>query len=299
MRSERDALLSLQRFVAGVLPEPWDVRTVVEAGPAPDRPYALVEYVASAETSGAPAVQQLAVAFTVNLFLPAAPTRKVALDTAMALRETMWQAVKWGPDARRPTTDRLPLFCYDPRVEVHRFKVAGASGGTFTIGLADDPDDVDHVVQTAALEPTAIAADVAAAIAAALLADDAITDAADVVGYDRGSGLWDIHYTGALAGTRPAVPSVDGSGLAAALLGLAPVASATVALQGAPAPWRAPSDYMNVDDFSQNTVPDPDDPTLVMVAVNLRLTFARGLPLPLERRILQRISATAGSATEA
>lgn len=296
MRSERDALLSLQRFVACVLPEPWDIRTALETGQVPDRPFALVE-ASPAVTSGAPVTQDIAIPFTVNLYLPAVATRGDATDAALDVRETMWQAVKWGPDADRPTTDRIPLFAYEPRTERHRFRVARASAGTFLVTLGADPDADPPVAGTST---TGVSFNANAATLAAAIADALDVDPGAVVGHDRGRGLWDIHYAAALAGTRPGLPTIDGTDLVGALTPAGtrfhPVATAAVLLEGAPAPWRAPSDYMAVSSFMQNTIRDPDDPTLVMVAVDLRLTFARGLPVPLDRRILQRVSATSGSA---
>ena len=37
MRAITDAILSLQRFFANVLPAPWDIRTDIETGGAPVR----------------------------------------------------------------------------------------------------------------------------------------------------------------------------------------------------------------------------------------------------------------------
>lgn len=268
MRTELDALLSTQRFAAGVLPVPWDVRTDLESGDPPERPFALVELAGPAETSGAPVTQDLIIPVVVNLYPVAAASREAATDMALSLRELMWQAVKWGPDARRPTTDRIPLFAYDPRIEQHRFKVpSGTMTFTITVG--------GHV--TAPIATPATATDLALAISEALDAEPS-----DIVGQDRGTNLWDVFYAGALAGERIGDPAIS-------------VGAAKTMLEGAPAPWRGPSDYMRVQSFSQNTVRDDTDPTLVMIAVDLRLTFARGLPLPLDLRVLQAITASADS----
>lgn len=281
MRREADALLSVQRFFAGILPEPWDVRTRLEAGEPPDRPFALIEFAGPERTTGAGAMLDRALPITANLYLAKTTSRQAAIDAALELREQVWQAVKWGANAERPTTDRIELYSYLPRVEVHRFKVA-AAGGTFTITIGADT--------TAAIAAAATAAQVAAAIAAAIGAD-----AGSVTGVDRGTGLWDVEYGGELAGQDVGTPSIDG----ALLTGSQPIATARTMLQGAAAPWRSASDWMRVASFEQSTVLDPADPSLAMVAVDLRLTFTRGLPLPSGQRILQRISATVGSAQEA
>jgi hypothetical protein len=104
VRTELDALLSVQRWAASFLPEPWDVRRVLESGEEPARPYALIEYLGSADTAGAPAMQDVTVAFTLNLYLPEAESRQAADDVALALRETVWLAAKVGPNVRRPKT---------------------------------------------------------------------------------------------------------------------------------------------------------------------------------------------------
>jgi hypothetical protein len=94
MRTEREALLSLQRFVAGVLPEPWDVRTDLETGDPPQRPFALIEQAGGAETTGGPATQDIIIPFTANLYLARQDTREAATDAALDVRELVWQAVK-------------------------------------------------------------------------------------------------------------------------------------------------------------------------------------------------------------
>lgn len=275
LRRELDALLSLQRFVAGALPAPWDVRTDLEEGEDPKRPFALVEQAGGAETDGAPAVQLVTIPYTINLYLPKAATREAAREAALEVREVLWQAVKWGADRR--TTDRIPLYSYLPRIETHRIRVANATHGTFTVTIEEQT--------TAPIGATATAEDVAAAIAAALGLDPA-----EVVGQDRGVGLSDVAFVGSLAGQRIGDPTADGTDL----VGSFATASASCLLQGAAPPWRGPSDFMRVEDFSQNTVADPDDPKLVMVAADLRLTFVRGRPLPLETRILQRVVSDRG-----
>ena len=283
MRTEAEAIWSLQRFFGSVLPEPWDVRTDLEAGDPPERPFALIEQAGQAMTTGAPVNQDLMIPVTVNLFLPGQATREAATDAAFALREQVWQMIKWGPDPRRPTTDRIPLYCYTPRVETHRFRVPWwHADDLFTITVAG--------ATTVPLTSTALAADIAAAIANALVSAGVEFNPGDIAGQDRGTRLWDVSYGGVLAGDRIGDPSMT-------MLSGPPAETdwATTILQGAPAPWRGPSDYMRVENFSQSTVRDPSDPTLVMVPVDLRLTFTRGLPVPSDLRILQRVFASVDS----
>lgn len=321
MRREFDALLSAQRFIAAALPEPWDVRTDLETGEPPERPFALVELVGPGLTTGGPAMQDRTLPLVASLYLAKADTRAAATDAALEVREAMWQAVRWGSDPARPTTDRIPLYSYVPRLERHRFKVV-ATGGTFRVdsgaGWTDDlPFDVT-------------AGDLAAAIVATFtLGGTTLTEGGDpLVTQDddpldpgitpgsvtvtaRGIGLWDVEYGGDLAGIPlsgvllseggdllvtedgdllDTVPAIDGS----LLEGPRVAATATVLLMGAAAPWRTASDYLRVDSFTQTTIRDPVDPSLVMVAADLRLTFGRGLPVPSAQRILQRIGANGG-----
>lgn len=275
MRREADAILSLQKWAASFLPEPWDVRRVVESGKEPERPYALVEYLGAADTAGAPAAQDVTVAFTLNLYLPATESREAADDAALALRETVWLAVKVGPNVRRPTTDRIPLFSYEPRPAVQRVRVRDATAGTWTLALGD-PDSDDTPV-TAAI---AFDAD-AAAVQDAL--DDAFPDDVTVQGLARGRGVFDVHFGGTLLGVDVDLLAIDTT----ALTGPGTVARI---LRGAPAPWRSDRDFMRVTSFGQTTIRDPDDPKSVMVAVDLRCTFTRGLPVAWDQMLLQSVN---------
>jgi hypothetical protein len=272
VRREEDAIRSLRRFFGSFLLEPWDVRLTVEAGIEPQRPYALVEQNAPASWDGSTNLQEATVAYTASLFLPEAGSRQAADDVALALREQVFQAVKWGPDLRRPTTDRIPLYCYEPRNEVQRVTVRGSTG-TWRLGFdsAWTPD----------LESDAGEGNVQAAL-------DSIEDGNTMV-VARGGGVFDVIFTGALEGEDVAPLELDATQLA----GGAP--SLRVVLEGAPAPWRSERDFMRVESFGQTTIRDEDNPALVMVAVDLRCTFARGRALPFDQMLLQRISATGSS----
>lgn len=273
MRTEGDAIRSLQRWAASFLPEPWDVRLTVEAGVEPERPYALVEQNGNATATGSKNLQDVTVAYTVNLYVPEAQSRAAADDAALALREVVYQAVKWGADRRHPTPDRIPLFAYEPRNEVQRVTVRGATDGSWR--LQHDG------VWTGAIPHDAQADDLQAAL------DETIEDGVLVVA--RGAGVFDIVFIGELAGV-----DVDPLVLGADLL-VGTDGDVRVMLEGTPAPWRTPHDFLRVESFGQTTVRDPDNPALVMVAVDLRCTFARGLPVPFDQMTLQAISATTGS----
>lgn len=274
MRTEPDAIRSVQRFFAGFLPEPWDVRLTVEAGIEPQRPYALIEQNAPATSTGGKNLQDVTIAYTANLYLPETVTRAAADDAALALREEVFRAVKWGADLRSPTPDRIPLFAYEPRSEVQRVTVRGATSGTWRLQQAasgwTDPLPFDA--------PEAVVQDGL---------DEVLPDSTQVVA--RGVGVFDVIFIGEMAGVDLAPLDLDDD----LLVGVA--GSVRTMLDGAPAPWRTPHDFLRVESFGQTTVRDADNPALVMVAVDLRCTFARGLPLPFDQMLLQRISATSGS----
>jgi hypothetical protein len=272
-RREIDAIRSLQRFAASFLPEPWDVRLLLEAGSEPARPYALVEQAGSSVITGSKNIQEVTVAYTLNLYLPRPvdDSRRAADDAALELRETVFQAVKWGPDLHNPTTDRIPLYAYDPRNEVQRVRVRGATSGTWRLKL------------TTPWTPTiAFDADIAA-VQTALN----VIEPGNTLVVKRGNGVFDIFFIGELAGKNVPLLTLD----AASLVSPKPP-TVTLMLQGAPAPWRSPSDFMRVLSFGQHTIRDPDEPVLMQVAVDLRCAFARTLPLPFDQMLLQRLYAT-------
>jgi hypothetical protein len=271
VRTEQDAIRSVQRWLAGFLVAPWDIRLTVESGVEPQRPYALLEQNGTAATNGGgPAAQDVIVAYSLNLYLPMAASRQAADDAAMALREQIWTTVKWGPDLRRPTMDRIPLYAYEPRSEVQRVRVRDATAGSFALSRGG-------VTWTAAIPRDTGKAGLQAALDTLQLGVMLVTA--------RGVGVFDVAFIGALAGIKVEALHIDTS----ALTGPGTV---DVLLEGAAAPWRGPSDYLRVDSFGQTTLRDPDDPKLVQVAVDLRCAFTRGTPLPSDHMLLQRVTAT-------
>jgi len=271
MRTEYDGIMSMQRFFAGILPaaDGWDVRRQFEAGMEPERPFATIEQIGPAEVSGAPAQQELVIPYVASLYLPRTGTRKAADDAAL---NVMRSAVKVG-DPLRPTTDRIPLWDYSDRLEWQRISLGGASAGTFTISLDAET--------SAAL---AFDAD-GDAVQGAL--DEIVGENNAIVHY-RGVGLYDVIFIGALSGQEPGTLEIDDASLTALT-----EPTVTRKLHGTEAPWRTPSDWMRVRSFGQTTVRDEDEPTLVQVNVDLRCAFSRGLPLPFNQMILQRIAAPA------
>lgn len=273
-RRELDALLSLQKFVAGVLDEPWDVRRDVETGREPVRPYVLVEQNGPASADGSKNLQTLTVAYTINAYLPSADSRSAAEDAAMGVREQMFAAVKWGADLSNPTPDRIPLYCYLDRPTVQRVSVRGATAGTWALAGVGE-------ASTGAIAFDADDTGVQAALDAAA--------PGQAIAERRATGIFDIHLVGDLSGSDVPLMTLDATHLVGGARDVALV------LRGAPAPWRNRPDFIRVESFGQTTIKDPDDPALMQVAVDLRCTFARGLPLPFGQMLLQRICATNGN----
>lgn len=270
-RRETDALRSIQRFAAGVLLDPWDVRLSLETGTEPVRPFALVEEVGSVGSDGSASFQDVTVAYAISCYLPREDSRQAAADAAMGIRERWWQAVKHGPDSARPTTDRIPLYSYEPRPTVQRVRVRGATSGTWRLRHAG--------VWTAPIAHNPSEGTVQAAVAA--IAPGAVVHA-------RGVGVFDLWFLGSLNGTDVPALTLDTAGLVGANQ-----PSVRVLLQGAPAPWRGHADYLRVLSFSQRTLRDQDDPALVMVAVDLRCAFTRGPAVASAQMLLQQITSAA------
>lgn len=264
MREPRDAILSLQRFFAEVLPEPWEVLRVVD-GPAPERPYAVLEWADDEATTATPGGQEVSLPVTVAMYLPDAPDRKAAEDAALELRREVWQAVKWGqPPWRRLTTDRIPLFDYTGRNARQRVRV-NLVAGAYTLTLDGE-------------ETGPIAFDATAADLQDELEFLPSLEEGDVVVTRRSAPQQDIEFRGARA-AQP-VPT---------LLSSTPEVLVRTLLEGAAPPVRGPSDYMRVASFAQNTIRDDDDPRRVSVMADIRLTFVVGTPIPLGQTILEGI----------
>jgi hypothetical protein len=115
VRTEDDAIKSVQRYFAQqVFAQPWDVRRDEEMGDAPERPYVLVEFIAGSTLGvGTRVGVDVTLAVAVNAYLAPTETRQQAKDATAALREAIFETVKFGPDPRNLTPDLIPLWDYD------------------------------------------------------------------------------------------------------------------------------------------------------------------------------------------
>jgi hypothetical protein len=274
VRRELDALRSLQRYVGMALPAPWDVRIALEAGPMPQRPYALVTANAAASSSGRRDVYDLTLPYTVHLYPAPAETRAASIEQELELREVLLNLVEVGIDPG--THRRLPLWSYLPREAIQRIKVT-AGGGTWRTRqpgatLEDLPGPwTDEIAYNAT------AGDVQAALEAAGLAVAVIR---------RGSRLHDVHFL--TVGVDEPLLEGDGSLLLASSASRPAALEVEHVLHGAEAPWRSDRDFMRLDaDPQLNTVRDAADPRMMMVALDLRCTFGRSQPIPSDSTLLQ------------
>lgn len=276
MRREEDAVRSVRRWLAGLLPEPWNIVGSLEAGKVPERPFALVEQLTAPLARGGRA-QEITLPVTVMLYPEVGASRAAADERSRELRELLWRDVKWGPNPRRHTLDMLPLWSFVSRPE--RWRVwARATGGTLTLGVGaavTDPFAHDAAAET-----------VAAALAAAGLTGIGVALAA--------GGMWDLEFT-ALDGDRPDDPVVATSVdlVCAPGFGLPSVTSERV-LAGQRAPWRTGRDWMRVESYGADTIRDDDDPRMHAIAVSLRLTYVRTAQVP-SGPVMTRIWATSGN----
>lgn len=110
MRAETDGLLSIQRYFGQVL-DAYDVRTELELGQDPERPFALVTL--NTTTHGL-AQRQRTLVVTVHAFPAPADTMKASRAEELALREVLLRAVEFGHPGTPARPGRLPLWDFDP-----------------------------------------------------------------------------------------------------------------------------------------------------------------------------------------
>lgn len=261
MRTELDALLSLQRYVAQALPEPWTVYAEPENEQLV-RPFAIVSRDGDADTDAAIDTPQITVPFTVYAYPDPGDTRAVSRQREHAARDALWQLFVRGLD---PGRQRLvPLWDYAGHDAVQRVTVDdGATSfrlnydGTWTAPLAQ-PAQPWTVQQ--ALEGLAGAGNVWCP-------------------NTRLGGPFVVRFTGALAGQpQDALTAED--------------AAVEVLHPGSPDPWRSPRDFAEVDRGpTMGGLPDTDDARLRTITVGVRLTWGRAGNVPSPSMILERIGA--------
>jgi len=254
VRTETDALLSLQRFVAAALPDFTEVLTEVE-NERPVRPFAVV----SRDDDLTPDEFRIAPEVTMPVTIYAyvkATTRTLARKAAEDASEQLWQALLVGGERNR---ERLvPLFDYAGRPAVQRVQLAGATAGTWTLAL----DGVESDPLTPRAQPRLVR-----------LAVEQLDPAfvGNVWVYGRLGGPYDVRFDHALRGAPVDTMTLDVGGLT----GPDPAGSIEVLSVGAPEAWRGERDWMRVEAPTFGGLVDPDDSRRRTVTVGLRLTWGR------------------------
>lgn len=254
MRTETDALLSLQRYVAAALPGFVEVLTELESE-QPARPFAVVSTDGEWSAAGLKATPEVTLPVTVYAYVAGA-TRTAARKAAEDAREALWQALAVGD---RPNGELLvPLFDYSGRPAVQRVTIGGARSGFWTLALEDD--------ETA---PIALRAQPRAVRLALEAVRPELVNAVWV--YGNLGGPYDVRFDGAMRGEPVATLTAD----VGDLVGSGPHADVQVLSVGAPEPWRTDRDFMRVQAPAFGGLPDPSDARLRTVTVGLRLTWGR------------------------
>lgn len=255
VRTETDALLSLQRYVAAALPDFDEVLTELE-NELPDRPFAVVSADGDWTAEGLHATPEVTLPVTVYAYVSGA-TRAAARKAAEDAREALWQALAVGD---RPNAETLvPLYDYSGRPAVQRVTLTGATSGTWTLTL--DGDETPPIAARA--QPRLVR--LALEAARPSLTGNVWVYAA------RLGGPYDVRFDGTLRGQPVAALVADASGL----VGPAPAAAVEVLSVGAPEPWRSPRDYMRMQALALGGIRDPSDARLRTVTAGLRLTWGR------------------------
>jgi hypothetical protein len=252
VRTETDALLSLQRHVAAALPD-LDVYTELEAE-QPDRPFAIVTTDGEWTAAGLRATPDVTLPVTVYVYVEG-NTRTAARKAAEDAREALWDALAVGD---RPNAETLvPLFDYSGRPAVQQVTITGATSGTWRLFYG---------AWTLAIPRRAQPRQVRLALEAATPAL-----VGDVWVYGSLGGPYAVRFDGTLRGQ----PVEDLIGDPTGLVGPGPAVEVAVLSEGAPEPWRSDRDYMRATAPTFGGLPDPSDARLRTVTVGLRLTWAR------------------------
>lgn len=278
MRTETDAILSLQRVVAAALPDFTAILTEVEHE-TPERPFAVV----SAIDNWTPDddIDSPTVTLPVSVYAYVkGETRKAAREAAEAAREMLWRALL-GVDAGYNTERLVPLYDYTGRPAVQTFSLAGAASGTWAIVT----DDGQHTID---LPVTAQPRDVRLALESLTLPlADPLPLVGNLMAFGRRRGPWSIRFDGAARGIPIPTMAIDTSDLA----GPDPQGAVEVLSEGSPDAWRDPRDYLEIEAPSFGGMRDPDDPRLRTVTLTLRLTWGRSGHVTSPEMTLQAIRA--------
>lgn len=268
MRTETDALLSLQRYVAAALPSMTEVLTELERGDPPARPFAIVSADDTLSTEGTLSTPWSVLPCTAHVYIDAA-SRKAARAEAEAIRDALWEALYIGIGDGRPL--RVPLFDYTGKPATWAIDVTGATSGQWRLELDGDvsaPLELDA-------QPRALREALEA------LAGEGI------VAGGRAGGPWWVRFDRApLRGTPHTL-----AGLVGTLAGDDPDVAVEVLAVGDPEPWRTARDFVNVEQVQLGGLPDPSTPTMRTITAGVRLTWARGGRVPSAEMTLTGITA--------
>lgn len=110
MRTSEDALRSVKRYLALVLPPEWELRMWADEG-SYEAPLARIAESGPTLYTSHRVYTDIVQPVQVHFFLPVAETVSAAMAAARALREQIMVAIEVGVDQGRPR--RIPLYDYD------------------------------------------------------------------------------------------------------------------------------------------------------------------------------------------
>lgn len=253
MRTETDALLSLQRLVAAALPDFVEVRRTLEGGEDVERPFAVVSSDDAWGTDDLLADPEVTLPVTIYAYVKG--TRRAdAMRAAEDVREQLWQVLAVGDRPRL-----VEMWDYTGKPAVQRVTLTGATAGEWTLALDDEETD-PLPVRPQTLD-----------VRLALEALPSVGAGNVLVFARRLGGPWDVRFDGDLRG----LPMPELVADVADLTGPDPAAAIEVISEGSPDPWRGPRDFMRVQQPTFGGVPDPTDPRLRTATISLRLTWGR------------------------
>jgi hypothetical protein len=256
MRSFEEVRLSLQRYIAEALPDPWQV-VLTHENEVPDRPYAVVTRAGDATTDGLVSSPTLEAPMAVYAYPEKAASRKEAVLAEDRVAEALWSAFARGVGAGREML--VPLWHYGgvpAVVEVVVPPPDPAQPDVWRIGYGDAwTDPLPRRAQPGRVQDALVGV-----IPGGLGAPPRVTAV-------RLGGPYHLIDDGEARGrtldeVTVQVPQRE------------PV-SQRVLRQGAEGPWRDPREFVTVTQVSIGGQDDDDDPTLRRVNVSMRVSWAR------------------------
>lgn len=256
VRTIDEARMSVQRYIAQVLPEPWEVVLTVE-NETPQRPFAVVTRAGDVTPEGLIGSPLVEAPFAVYAYPPKAGTRREALEAEDEVAEALLAALEQGVGDGRELL--IPLWHYGGRPAVVELDVPAA------VVAGADVWRIGYDGRWSAPLPRRVqATQVQAAIADLIPGDGTIAPRVQVA---RLGGPYHLIDDGPFAGRQLEEVTVQ-------VPGGDPVA-ATVLQQGDPGPWRDPREFLRVSQVSVGGQDDDEDPTMRRVNVSMRVAWGR------------------------